>query len=81
MTVPDLHLRLYGAKGSWCTLRVIATLNEVGLKPGRDYELIEIDMGKGEHKSTAHKKLQPLGKIPVLEVDGLVLYGESSLES
>lgn len=36
---------------------------------GLDYELIQIDILKGEHKSPEFLKKNPSGKIPVLELD------------
>lgn len=36
---------------------------------GVDYELVQVDMAKGEHKSPEFLKMNPSGKIPVLELD------------
>lgn len=36
---------------------------------GLDYELIQVDMAKGEHKTPEFLKKNPSGKIPVLELD------------
>jgi hypothetical protein len=68
-------LKLTGAKTSWCTLRVIVTLHELGMEPGLDYEFVEIDMAKGVHKSTAHKVQQPFRKVPILSDNAFVLFG------
>jgi glutathione S-transferase len=63
-------MRLYGMKGSTCVQRVEMTLNELGL----DYEFVNVDLTKGEHKQEAHLERQPFGKIPVLEDDGLMVF-------
>ncbi len=57
---------LLSSKGSWSTLRVIATLNESGLQPDQDYEFADINMSKGEGKGEGQnfpmKKNCPLAK-------------------
>jgi len=42
------------------------TLEELGVP----YELVRIDMGKGEHKQPEYLKVHPLGLIPALEDEG-----------
>ncbi|PMD18667.1 putative glutathione S-transferase [Hyaloscypha hepaticicola] len=63
-------LKLHGVKGSTCTQRVLTALYEKEVP----YELITIDFAKAEHKSEKYLKLQPFGKIPVLEDDGFNLF-------
>ncbi|MCA3130744.1 MAG: glutathione S-transferase family protein [Betaproteobacteria bacterium] len=41
---------------------------------GAPFELVPVDLSKGEHQSDAFRRLNPLARIPVLEADGLVLY-------
>jgi glutathione S-transferase len=41
------------------------------------YELKEINLGTGEHKSVDFKKLQPFGVVPVIDDNGFLLYGMS----
>ncbi|KAK9807515.1 hypothetical protein WJX72_001273 [[Myrmecia] bisecta] len=48
---------------STCTKRVIALLEELQVP----YEVVTIDLTKGEQKRPEYVKLQPFGKIPVLE--------------
>lgn len=36
---------------------------------GLDYELVQVDMAKGEHKTPEFLKKNPSGKVPVLELD------------
>jgi glutathione S-transferase len=63
-------LKVHGVKGSTCTQRVLTALNEKGVP----YELITINFAKAENKSETYLKLQPFGKIPVLEDDGFILF-------
>ncbi|GJP33215.1 hypothetical protein CLOM_g17771 [Closterium sp. NIES-68] len=65
--------KIYGLNMSTCTKRVLTTLEE---KAVADYELIPVDLGKGEHKSEEFKKKQPFGVIPYLD-DGDVQVFES----
>ncbi|KAF2025601.1 glutathione S-transferase domain-containing protein [Setomelanomma holmii] len=54
---------LYGARGSTNTDRVRLTLAEGGFT---DYELVLVNLQKGEHKSEENVNRHPWGKIPVL---------------
>ncbi|PWI72065.1 glutathione S-transferase domain-containing protein [Purpureocillium lilacinum] len=63
---------LYGARGSTNTDRVRLTLAEGGFT---DYELVVLNLGKGEQKSEDNMKRHPWGKIPVVTFpDGFTLY-------
>ncbi|EPE24512.1 Glutathione S-transferase (GST), C-terminal [Glarea lozoyensis ATCC 20868] len=63
---------LYGSRGSTNTDRVRLTLAEGGFT---DYELVLLDLHKGEQKSPEHKKRHPWGKVPVMtSAEGLVLH-------
>ena len=63
---------LYGAQGSTNTDRVRLTLAEGAFT---DYDLVLLDLQKGEQKSTDHKSRHPWGKVPALVIaDGLTLY-------
>ncbi|CAI5479699.1 unnamed protein product [Closterium sp. Yama58-4] len=66
-------VKVYGMNMSTCTKRVLTTLEEAGVT---DYEVVTVDLRKGEHKSEEHKKKQPFGVIPVLD-DGEVQLFES----
>lgn len=72
MTSP---IRIYGLKQATCTQRVLLTLEELGL----DYELKDIDLKKGEHKTPEYLKLNPFGQIPALEHNGKILFESRSL--
>ncbi|KAL1862771.1 hypothetical protein VTK73DRAFT_6658 [Phialemonium thermophilum] len=61
-------LKLYGS--AMATSRVLVTILEKELP----YELIFIDIAKGDQKSDDYKRLQPFGKVPVLEDDGFVIF-------
>jgi glutathione S-transferase len=63
-------LKVHGTKGSTCTQRVLTALYEKGVP----YELVIVDFSVAEHKSEKYMKLQPFGKIPVLDDDGFILF-------
>ncbi|CAF1033008.1 unnamed protein product [Adineta steineri] len=64
-------IKLYGMKMSTCTRRVRCVLEEMSLP----YEIIPIDLSKGEHKQPAYLALQPFGQIPLLEdIDGAKIF-------
>lgn len=60
-----VKLTLYGSKMATCTQRVLILLEELELK----YDFENIDLIKGEQKTKEFLKLQPFGKIPVVEYD------------
>jgi glutathione S-transferase len=65
-------LKIHGSLFSTCTQRVLIVLEEKQVP----YEVVDIDFAKQEHKTAQHTKLQPWGKVPVLEDDdGFFLYG------
>ncbi|KAJ3042679.1 hypothetical protein HK097_001953 [Rhizophlyctis rosea] len=59
-----MPLTIHGLAQSTCTQRVLTTLKELNVS---DYKLRIVDWGAAEHKSPAFLKMQPFGKIPVLE--------------
>lgn len=61
-------LKLYGSAMSFS--RVLVTILEKDLP----YEHVLIDIAKGDQKSEAYKKLQPFGKVPVLDDDGFIIF-------
>lgn len=61
-------LKLYGSAMS--TARVLMTILEKELP----YEYVLIDIAKGDQKSEEYKKLQPFGKVPVLDDDGFLIF-------
>lgn len=61
-------LKLYGSAMS--TSRVLVTILEKELP----YELVLVDIAKGDQKTEDYKKLQPFGKVPVLDDDGFIMF-------
>jgi len=55
---------------SICTQRVLTTANALGVQ----VEVVVIDLFKHQQKSPEFVKMQPFGRIPVLEDDGFFLY-------
>ncbi|RKG57883.1 glutathione S-transferase family protein [Corallococcus sp. CA054B] len=64
-------MKLHGNPMSTCTRKVLTVLAE----KGREVELVNVDLMKGEQKSPAHVARQPFGVVPALELDdGFVMY-------
>jgi glutathione S-transferase len=55
-------LKLHGASYSTCTKRVITALKETNTP----FELVAVDLSKGEHKSPEFVAKQPFGQVPYL---------------
>ncbi len=60
-----MPLTLYGSPIATCTQRVIMLCKELDVP----YELVALDLLKGEHKAPGHLAVQPFGKVPVLRDD------------
>lgn len=67
-----MTIKIYGMAMSTCTRRVCMTLEEKNVP----YEIVHVDLQKGEHKAPEFIAMQPFGKIPVL-VDGDLTLFES----
>ncbi|KAF9231970.1 glutathione S-transferase [Melanogaster broomeanus] len=63
-------LKLHGFPLSTCTRLVALICKEKDIP----YELIAVDLMKGEHKSPAFKEHQPFGQVPYIDDDGFILY-------
>ncbi|KAJ7174824.1 glutathione S-transferase [Mycena filopes] len=63
-------LKLHGSKFATCTRRVATVLHELQVP----FELVEVDLMKGEHKTPAYLTKQPFGQIPYIDDDGFILY-------
>lgn len=63
-------VKVYGSKTATCTQRILILLEELEL----DYELINIDLTKGEQKTPAFMTMQPFGKIPAIKIGRTVLF-------
>ena len=62
-------MRLYQFPGSLNVRRVLMTAIQLGI----DLELVTVDLPKGAHKRPEFLRLNPAGRVPVLEDDGFVL--------
>jgi glutathione S-transferase len=63
-------MRLYHHPMSTNARRAVMTALELGLS----VELVLIDLGKGAQRAPGFRKLNPNGKVPVLDDDGFVLW-------
>jgi glutathione S-transferase len=63
-------IKLYGSPMSTCTRKVLATLHETNTP----FEIIAIDVMKGEHKQPEHMARQPFGQVPAIEDDGFSMF-------
>ncbi|KAJ6785342.1 hypothetical protein PWT90_02609 [Aphanocladium album] len=61
-------IKLYGSAMS--TARVLVTILEKQLP----YELVFINIAKGDQKKWEYLKMQPYGKVPVMDDDGFVMF-------
>ncbi|KAF9888037.1 hypothetical protein FE257_009301 [Aspergillus nanangensis] len=61
-------LKLYGS--AMATSRVLVTILEKELP----YELILVDISQGHHKTDEYRKMQPFGKVPVLDDEEFVMF-------
>jgi glutathione S-transferase len=61
-------VKLYGYRNGR-TLRALWTLEEVGAK----YEYVEVDLFSGEGREPSFLKINPGGKVPVLDDDGMIV--------
>jgi glutathione S-transferase len=63
-------MKIFGHPGSTCTRKVLTTLHETATP----FELVVVDLAKGEHKQPAHLARQPFGQVPALDDDGFQMY-------
>jgi len=61
---------IYGAFYSTCSQKVVCACYELGVP----FELVHVDLKKGEQKSVKHIGRQPFGKVPALDDQGFMLY-------
>lgn len=72
MTVP---IKLYRFRLSGHSHRVELFLSLLGLP----FEMVEVELGKGAHKTPAFLALNPFGQVPVIEDQGLVLADSNAI--
>src|SRR5438477_2335681 len=68
-------LKLHHHPLSTYSRRVRMALIEKGLET----ELIELDMARGAHREPGYLALNPYGRVPTLEDDGLLLYESTAI--
>src|SRR6058998_1004565 len=49
------------------------------IEKGVAADLVEVDMAKGAHRAPAYLALNPYGRVPTLEDNGLVLYESTAI--
>jgi len=67
-------MKLYGYP-TFRSQKIAIALTELGL----EHERVKIDLGVGEHRSEEFKEIHPLGKVPVLEDDGMLLWESNAI--
>lgn len=67
-------LKIYGAK-TFNAVKAVLAAEECGA----DYEYVEMDFTKGEHKQPAYLKIHPLGKIPAMEHNGSPIFESNNM--
>ena len=70
----DDKMRLHSVAGSR-SFRVLWLLHEMGIEP----EVISYDLGRGDLRSPEFRALSPAARVPVLEVDGQVLFESGAI--
>ncbi|KAL6212739.1 hypothetical protein ACLB2K_017957 [Fragaria x ananassa] len=68
-------VKVYGPPISTAVSRVLACLLEKEVP----YQLIPVNMAKGEHKKPKFLKIQPFGQVPAFEDDGFALFESRSI--
>ncbi|XP_058107013.1 glutathione S-transferase F9-like [Magnolia sinica] len=63
-------VKVYGPAYASATRRVFAALIEKGI----EFEIVPVDLLKGEHKNPDFLKLQPFGVVPVIQDGDFTLY-------
>ncbi|KAG1818023.1 glutathione S-transferase [Suillus subaureus] len=63
-------VKLYGFASSTCTRLVALVCKEKDIS----YELIPVNLAKGEHKHPGFVANQPFGQVPYIDDDGFILY-------
>ena len=68
-------LKLYGADLSSPSNKVRFVANSLGL----EYEYIQVKLRDGEHRKPEFLKINPVGKIPVIDDDGFILFESGAI--
>jgi glutathione S-transferase len=70
-------MNLYQHPFSSCSRRAVLAVLELGL--ASKVELVTIDLAKGAQRAPSYLKLNPNGRVPVLEDDGFVLWESNAI--
>ncbi|WCJ44303.1 Glutathione S-transferase family protein [Euphorbia peplus] len=68
-------VKVYGPTMSTAVARVLVCLVEKDV----DFQLISVDMSKGEHKMPDFLKIQPFGQVPAFQDDDISLFESRSI--
>ncbi|MEQ9620208.1 MAG: glutathione S-transferase family protein [Deltaproteobacteria bacterium] len=68
-------LKIYGSVVSVPTNKVRFAANKLGL----DYEFIMVNLAEGEHMTERFLKLNPVGKVPVIDDGGFTLFESNAI--
>jgi glutathione S-transferase len=68
-------VKLYQSPFSSASFKVRAVIHELGIP----CELVDVDMMKGEHKSPAFLAMNPNGKVPTLEDEGVYVWESNAI--
>ncbi|KAJ9673428.1 hypothetical protein PVL29_023160 [Vitis rotundifolia] len=68
-------VKVYGPPMSTAVSRVLACLLEKDV----NFQLIPVDMSKGEHKKPDYLKIQPFGQVPSFQDESISLFGNYPL--
>ncbi|KAL3845364.1 hypothetical protein ACJIZ3_002767 [Penstemon smallii] len=63
-------VKVYGPPLSTAVARVLATLLEKNVQ----FQLLPVNMAKGEHKKPEYLKIQPFGQVPAFEDESITLF-------
>ncbi|MDG1438366.1 MAG: glutathione S-transferase family protein [Emcibacteraceae bacterium] len=67
-------LKIYGSK-TFNAVKAVMTAEECGAQ----YEYIQMDFAKGDHKKPEYLKIHPLGKIPAMEDNGNPIFESNNM--
>jgi len=70
-----VNLTVYGSENAACTQKVLILLEELNLK----YKFESIDLSQNEHKTPEYMKMQPFGKIPVIQYGDHTIFESRSI--
>lgn len=70
-----MTLKIYGSKISFPADKTLFVANYLNL----DYEFIELNMMKAEHKAPEYLKINPFGKVPGLDDNGFTLFESNTM--